>query len=372
MGQPNDDVEELAAFYRFLADAEFDGYCDLYARLARAIADDRELLDRIVVMAPATKVLPILLFAAVHFVVLGEPGSDLAACYRGDDGAPADPWPLFAQLVDERHDELAELVATRTIQTNEVGRSSILLPTFNAVHRHFDRPLALVEVGPSAGLNLFFDRFAYTYDDGVELGDPSSTVRLDCAVRGGAAPPRHGSPPPVQSRVGVDLAPVDVTDDDACPWLEACVWPRQTERSERLRAAIALARAEPPDLRRGNALDQLPALVAATDPGSVTCIYATWVLAYFSHDEREALGRLLSELGAERDLAIVTSEYPSVAPGIDRPDRLAAVDEPTAASLVGLATWRGGERVAGPVAWCHAHGRWIDWLDPTTADSPAS
>jgi len=360
------DVDELADFYRFLAEAEFDGYCDLYARVARAVADDRALLDRVVTMAPAPKILPILLFAAVHFLVLDDPDGELAACYRGDPGAAQDPWPLFRRLVDDRFDELAELVATRTIQTNEVGRSSVLLPAFTAVHRRFGRPLSLVELGPSAGLNLFFDRFAYRYDDGVELGDPAAGVRLECAVRGDTAPPRD-VPPPVRGRVGVDLAPVDVTDPEACRWLEACLWPRLTDRSRRLRAAIELARTDPPDLRRGSALDLLPALVAAADPDSVVCLYATWVLAYFSHDERDALGALLDELGAERDLALVTSEYPSVAPGIDRPGRPAAVAEAKGASLVGLATWQGGVRTGAPVAWCHAHGAWIDWLDPATA-----
>lgn len=362
------EVEELADHYRYLADAEFDGYCDLYARIARAMADDRPLLDRVVAMAPAAKIIPVLLNAAVHAVVLAEPDSELAACYRGDEGAATDPWPLFRELLDERFDELAEVVATRTIQTNEVGRSSILLPAFTAVHRRFDRPLSLIELGPSAGLNLFFDRFAYRYSDGVELGDPQAGVRLECSVLGDASPPRGTDAPPVRRRVGVDLAPVDVTDPEACRWLEACVWPRLTERSQRLRAAIELARSDPPDLRRGNALDELPGLVAASDPDTVVCIYATWVIAYFSRDERAALGRLLDELGAERDLALVTSEYPGIAPGIERPGRAAAIAEAKGASLVGLTSWRDGRRTAAPVAWCHAHGTWIDWLDPATAD----
>ena len=178
------DADELADFYRFLAEAEFDGYCDLYARLARATADDPALLASIATMAPATKVLPVLLFAAVHHLVLAAPDSELAACYRGDDGAPPTRGPPTAPSSTDRFDELAELVATRTIQTNEVGRSSVLLPALTAVHRRFDRPLTLVELGPSAGLNLFFDRFGYRYDDGVVLGDPDAGVQLECAVVG--------------------------------------------------------------------------------------------------------------------------------------------------------------------------------------------
>ena len=361
-------ADELADFYRFLAEAEFDGYCDLYARLARATADDPALLASIATMAPAAKVLPVLLFAAVHHLVLAEPDSALAACYRGDDGATSDPWPAYRSLVADRFDELAELVATRTIQTNEVGRSSVLLPALTAVHRRFDRPLTLVELGPSAGLNLYFDRFGYHYDDGVILGDPHAGVQLECAVIGDTVPPRDATPPPVVARLGIDLSPVDVTDPEACRWLEACVWPRLTDRSHRLRAAIELARSDPPDLRRGNVLDLLDGVVAETDPDTVVCLTATWVLAYFSREQRAELGSLLARLGAERDLAIVSGEYPSVAPGIDRPARDADVTEAKGASLVGLASWHDGRREAAPIAWCHAHGTWLDWLDPATSD----
>jgi hypothetical protein len=369
--EPSSPVQELADFYRYLAEAEFDGYCDLYARLARSIADDRDLLERITTMAPATKVLPILLNAAVHFTVLGEPDLPLAACYRGDADAPADPWPLFRDLVDQRFDELAERVASRTIQTNEVGRSSVLLPLLTSVHRTFDRPLSLIELGPSAGLNLFFDRFGYRYDDGRVLGDPSAGVQLTCAVVGDLRPPLDASPPPVRSRLGIDLAPVDITDPVSRRWLEACIWPQLTDRSTRLRAAMDLARTDPPDLHRGNALDLLADLVTACDPDTVVCVFATWVLAYFSHDQRAELGVLLDQLGTDRDLALVTSEYPSIAPFVDRPERPAAGSGAKGASVVGRVTWSAGVRQAAPVAWCHAHGAWIDWLDPATAEGPA-
>lgn len=363
-----DAVAELASFYRYLADAEFDDYCDLYAHLARHLADDREMLERVVTMAPATKVLPVLLFAAVHVTVLDEPGLELAACYRGDRDAPADAWPLLRSFLDERFDDLADLVERRTIQTNEVGRSAVLLPAFTNVHRAAGRPLTLIELGPSAGLNLFFDRFAIRYSDGVVVGPPASTVQLECELRGPLTPPRDRVAPPVRSRLGIDLAPVDITDPDACRWLEACVWPQLTDRARRLRAAIDLARTAPPDLRAGNALDLLGDVVERSDPDTVVCVYASWVLAYFSHDQRGELGEALDRLGATRDLALVTAEYPSVAPFIDRPERAPEGGDGHAATVVGTTTWIGGHRRSAPVAWCHAHGAWIDWLDPATSD----
>lgn len=356
------DVDELASFYRYLAEAEFDGYCDLYARVARAMADDTELLARVVTLAPAAKVLPILLFAAVHHLVLADPTSTLALIYAGGEG---DPWPPFRALVDERFDDLRTLVATRTIQTNEVGRSAVLLPVLHAVHRQVERPLALVEIGPSAGLNLLLDRFGYRYDlpggESLRVGDASSPVQLVCEVRGDR-PPLMPAPPPIAAREGIDLNPVDVADPVASRWLEACVWPLVPDRADRLRAALDLARQDPPQLHRGNALDLLAPTIDALPEAVVPCVLATWALAYFSREGRLQVGEVLDELGAGRDLALITGEYPSIAPFIDRPHRDASGADGQGASLLGLSTWVDGQRSSRPIAWTHAHGRWIDWL----------
>ena len=317
-------------------------------------------------MAAATKVLPVLINAAVHHLVLGEPDLELAAIYRGAGG---DPWPAFRQLLFARADDLRTTAATRTIQTNEVARSSVLLAAFTEVHHQFDRPLAIIEVGPSAGLNLLFDRYGHTFGDGRTAGDPTSPVQLRCEVRGPLVPPLPSAPLPIASRAGIDIEPIDVHDEDACRWLEACLWPLVPERADRLRAAIAIARTDPPTLHRGRATDLLPTLLDALDRDVVPCIVSTWVLAYFTKEERTAFRALLDDVGAARDLACVTSEYPSVAPWIERPGREPADNAGQAASILGLATWQGSRSDDRTAAWNHAHGAWIDWLDPESSPS---
>lgn len=377
--QGHADIDELADFYRHLAEAEFAGYCELYATLARAVAADEAMLERVAAMAPAAKIIPVLLFAAVHDRVLADPGSALAAIYRGEPTAPADPYPTFRTFVVEHHDELAAVVRTRSIQTNEVGRSAILACGLTAVQRRFGRPVAMIEIGPSAGLNLFADRFGYRYaraaDDPiadrfatpVTLGPVDAGVQLSCEVRGPLAPPLDDAVPAIGHRAGIDLAPVDVRDDEACRWLEACLWPQIPQRAERLRAAIALARTDPPTLVRGDVFTDLAALVEAVPEGLVPVVTSTWVLAYFSRDDRTRVGELLDAIGATRDLALLTAEYPSIAPGIERPTRPATDPSGQAATLIGLTTWLGGERRAAPLAWAQAHGRWLDWVDVDTA-----
>jgi hypothetical protein len=359
-------VAELAAFYEYLAVAEFDGYCDLYAAIARGMAGDREALELVASLAAAPKLLPVLVNAAVHHLTLREPDLELAAIYRGE---PGDPWPPFRQLLFDRVADIRATTDTHTVQTNEVSRSSVLVAAFTAVHERFDRPLAIIEVGPSAGLNLLFDRYGHTFGDGRTAGDPTSPVQLRCELRGPLLPPLPSAPLPIASRAGIDIDPIDVHDEDKCRWLEACLWPLVPERADRLRAAIEIARTDPPTLHRGTATDLLPGLLDALDPEVVPCIVSTWVLGYFSKDERAAFRALLADAGAQRDLACVTSEYPSVAPWIDRPPREAADNAGQAASILGLAAWADGHGDDRALAWNHAHGTWIDWLD--TESSPS-
>jgi hypothetical protein len=355
------DLDTLAAFYRHLAATEFEGYCDLYARIATAMAADRELLARVHALAPAPKIVPILLFAAVHDLVLREPHQELAAIYRTGAG---DPWPPFRALVEERAAELAVTMAARSIQTNEVGRCVPLAAALTAAHRRVGRPLALVEVGASAGLNLLFDRYAHTLGDAAVLGDPSSPVRLDCEPRGTLRPPWGPALPPVGRRVGIDVEPVDVGDATDRRWLRACVWPRVPDRPERLRAALGLATAVAPEVRRGDGLDLLEPVVAELAAGDVVvCVVFSWALAYFDHSGRRKVGERLDALGGRHDLLCVTAEYPGVTPWIEAPPDPAG----RRATLLGLASWARGRREARPLAWVHAHGRWIDWLDEATA-----
>ena len=204
----------------------------LYHRLATGIAAD-PALAALLLSAPPMQRQPVLLFACIHDLLLaGRPDEGLARFYpdlvaEPDDG---DPMPAFAAFTAAHADELAELLVTRSTQTNEIGRCALLLPAFGLVADEIG-PLAHVDVGASAGLNLLLDRYHYTYEPGRQLGRPS-TVELRCGTRGRVRLP--SALPPIVERVGLDRSPVDVDDDDAARWLTACVWPDQTDRVERL------------------------------------------------------------------------------------------------------------------------------------------
>jgi hypothetical protein len=365
-----EDATKVAAIFRFLAEVEFPGYSPLYEHLATRIADER-WIPALIARHNRTPYAPILFFACVREVALVHPDEPLAAHYdgvvEGRDALDPDPWLMFRTLVAERRDEIGALLETRSIQTNEVGRSAALLPAFTVVARRFDRPLALIEIGCSAGLNLFFERFRIDYGPAGSVGPPDSPVRLASAVRGDLVPPIPTEAPPVRSRLGLDLHPIDVTDPVATRWLEACVWPDVPHRVERLRAAIGLAQAEPPELRAGNAVDLVAEAVRSVPDDAVACLDSTWVLAYFSDDERARLHAVLDDLGRDRALAYVTAEYvDNGGPWLPAPPRPTTVVEHKAPTLLGLGLWDHGHTEHRALAWMPPHGQWLDWLDPTT------
>jgi len=311
----------------------------------------------------------VLFLAATHDLVLDEDASELAAIYRGD--SVADPWPPFRDLVDRRRDDLADRLQTRSVQTNEVGRSAAIALALAAMGP-MDRAVTLVELGPSAGLNLFVDRWRIDYErDGAPLtsiGPPDAAVRLHCELRGPSVPARH-TLPTIAGRTGVDPAPIDASDPEASRWLRACVWPGVPERPHRLAAALEVVGADPPTLVRGDAVTDLAPLVRASDPATVPVVVSTWALAYVRAEGRAAVFDALESVGAERDLALVTLEEPRCTswltpPGSSGSVRLEAGDgTPT---MLGLRMWRDGVATSTPLAMSHPHGRWVHWLDPGT------
>jgi hypothetical protein len=250
-----------------------------------------------------------------------------------------------------------------SVQTNEVGRTAAVLPALTVVHQHYERPLALIELGPSAGLNLFFDRYRVQYSNGTSAGPADSPVQLSCECLGPNAPPVPTTPLPIASREGIDLNPMDVTDADDRRWLEACLWPGLDYRRDRLRAALELASVDPPRLHRGSAGEWLEHVLSNVPAEAVACVMSTWVLGYFSGDDRRQLKKILDTYAKTRPVALVTGEYPGVVSWVPEPATKAPIDDPRGASLLGVSCWDAGDLDVRAVAWMQAHGTWLNWLE---------
>ncbi len=328
----------------------------LYAALSAEIAQDPAVWG-LLEAAPAGQQMPVLLFATVHDLVLRGEAPELAAYYPSVAAAPLPPseaFPAFRETCGRHADEIRATVATRSTQTNEVGRCAVFLPALGLLETEVG-PLSLVDVGASAGLNLLLDRYAYRYEPGGTVGGPSP-VTLACGTRGSV--PLPSAPPQITGRLGLDAEPIDVCDPDQAGWLEACVWPDQLDRFQRLRAALAMARTDPPPVRRGDAVEDLaPAVTDAADSGHPTLL-TSWVLNYLSPRQRVDFVARLDDLAHGHDISWVAAESPALTPELPFG---AAADDPEDRTVLSLVRWRGGQREVGTLAVVHPHGFWMHW-----------
>lgn len=270
-----------------------------------------------------------------------QPNLVLAAARWHGAPAPA-PYAELRRVLLEREPEVRATVLARATQTNEVGRLATLVPVLALV----DGPLALVEVGASAGLCLYPDRYDYAWPPAGGLTGSGGPLLSAEATGDLPVPSRH---PEVAWRGGVDLNPLDVTDADATAWLENLVWPEQDERRERLRAAIEVARRDPPDLRRGDLLDHLDGLVEEAAPHGTPVVFHSAVVAYLEEADRDRFQDLMTGLVADGRCRWISNEGPRVLPEVT-----GDLDVPPGRFVTALD--------GVPVARSHGHGHSLDWL----------
>jgi Uncharacterized protein conserved in bacteria (DUF2332) len=178
----------IASFCR----ADVQNASPLYAWLALQAAEDREIL-RLVLHANPRPQRPHLLFAAVQYLLFSGIQDELAQFYPNLTTKPRpceEAYPHFRAFCLKHADEIRRLVTVYGVQTNEVGRCANLLLAFDRVaQRGGGRPLAMIELGPSAGLNMLWDRYGYDYGGVGYIGDHLAPVQLHCELRGNIWPP---------------------------------------------------------------------------------------------------------------------------------------------------------------------------------------
>ena len=317
------DAVATAERYRSMGERQLRGISPTYERLCLGVAGDREVLQLLDTLPPPKRQ-PNLLLGAVRFL----------------DG-PVASYPQFRAFVTSSWDELAATMLARRTQTNEATRCTAYLPALATL----PQPLALLEVGASAGLCLYPDRYAYRYDDDSVLGE--STLVLRCRTSGPVPVPRRL--PSVVWRRGLDLNPLDVRADEDMRWLQALVWPEQTTRFEVLRRAIGIARQDPVVIAQGDLTTELLS-VAATAPRNATLVvFHSAVAAYLGAAQRAAFRAELDKLRAGRPLVWLSNEGPGVCVDIPTPE-----GDPVPFVLA---------REDVPLAFTSPHGDWLSWFE---------
>ena len=369
-------IDELAASLLLLADSDFHGYSPLYESLAHSLAADADTLAFVCDNVAGTSRwgrVAVLFLAAVHDAALACPDSRLAAIYRGE--TDDDPHQALVELVADERERVVTSLQTRSVQTNEVARSAVIMPAVVEAGLG-DRPVTLIEMGPSAGLNLLMDRYRIDYlrtanpGDGNRDGDavvatagpPASALTIRCELRGDHVPLLDPHPV-VAHRTGVDLSPLLIDDAADRRWLRACVWPGAVDRAALLDAAVAMAVDHPPELVKGDAVTDLAPMVAAAPAATVPVVVSSWALAYVSSADRT---RIIGQLGAiDRGgpVALVTVEEPRFTPWLAIDPGTAPAGSDGTPTAVGLTVWDSGHMSTRHLGWCHPHGRWLQWCD---------
>ena len=341
-------LEELAQRFAWFAKHDCQHASPLYEHFSLQIAHDPELLALASYARPGQPV-PNLLFGAVQFLLLQGVQHPLAAFYfsiPASSSKQADPYPLFRSFCFEHWEEIQRLMATHLVQTNEVRRCACLLPAFELVARRTQRrPLALVEIGTSAGLNLLWDQYGYDYGEGQRCGDEHASVQLHCSLRGAKRPALPAAFPPVASRIGIDLNPIDVHDPAATLWLRALIWPEHDKRVQLLTNALAVAQQHTPTILAGDALALLPDVMATIPAETTLCLYHTFVINQFSPTAREQLAALFAHEATKRDLYVISIAW--------------QVDEILTLCLI---SYEDGIKTEKALARCSGHARWMEWL----------
>ena len=312
-----------------------------YEALSETVASNQALLA----LARVCRVgqpIPNLFFAAVKRTVASFPGSELAEHYRRAEAGNR-PTPrlgrAFTEFVLANRDRIVQHLETRMVQTNEVGRCAYLLPGFLTIAaENPDKPLALLDVGASAGLNLNWDQYRYRYSTGDEYGPADSKVVIECEARN-ELPDLPTTLPEVNFRVGIDLSPVDLGDDEEYRWMQALLWPEHLDRASLLYAARDVWLRLPPTVLAGDALDMLPETLKNAPQESALCVFHCHALNQFPAGARKRFDGILRATSMERVVYHIPSEGERVS--------LRRIVSGTATTLL--------------TARRQVHGKWIEW-----------
>jgi hypothetical protein len=290
------------------------------------VAGDADLLRRLDSL-PAVKRQPNLLLASVRYL-----------------GGPIASYEEFASFVRDRWEDVSDTVRQRRTQTNEPRRCATLLPALAAL----PQPLALLEVGASAGLCLYPDRMRYRYvsESGAAHVVGDAALEVSCSIRGPV--PIPADVPDVVWRRGLDLAPLDVRDDEDVRWLQALIWPGEDDRVALLHEAVAALRTDRSPVVEGDLTRDLVDAAADVPSEAMLVVYHSAVLAYLDATARGRFRDQLAELRRRRTVVWISNEAPGVAVDIAAPDGarpfVLAEDEV-------------------PLAFASGHGQWLEWFD---------
>lgn len=293
---------EISRKFRRFAIDECRESSPLYEFLSLRIADDAELIE-LASSANKGQPVPNLFLGAVHYLLLKGKKHPLSEFYPSISNNPErgeNAFPAFVDFCKNYSCEIIDLLENKIVQTNEVRRCSYLYPVFSHIYQMTNKPLALIEIGTSAGLQLFVDHYRYSYGTKEIYGNPVSDVLLSSQIKGGKSWLQHMNQPEVATRIGVDLHINDVRNAEDYLWLKALIWPEHVERRDLFERAASYVSQQTLSLIEGDGVEILRSLAAGIPEEQVVCIFHTHVANQMPVETKEKLLEHIKEIGKQR------------------------------------------------------------------------
>jgi len=354
------DLEDARRRYRFAFNDEDRARLPFYSALLTALEND-EQAQVLLAEVKVEQRNPMLILASLHLAALmGH--RVLAPIYSlARHGQLDDPSRAAAEVLGVVRDEpdTVRRELHRSTQTNEPGRSAVFQAVIALVATRTQRVINIVDVGTSAGINLYFDQFP------VRSHDDDNPLTLVC--RDSSSIDRSLPLPHVVARVGVDPSPLDLSIEGDRRWLQACYWPEEPRRMARL-DAILLARPSWPTTKilKGTARERFDDALALCDESALTIVVNSYALGYFTESDQMAFFDEMTRRCATSNVAWISLESPFM---VQWPTSHTTSDRARNGATQILVTLPGGSPTQW--GWCHHHGLWMTLDDDAVASSTA-
>ncbi|WP_422661247.1 DUF2332 domain-containing protein [Paenibacillus sp. EC2-1] len=298
------DIQVLSERFRIFAERECRDSSLLYEHLAANIANDLDLLT-LAAHSKSGQPVPNLLLGAVHYLLLSGVEHELGAYYATIADQPKEASGAIFYFKDfciQNENKIIQLLESKRVQTNEVRRCTYLYPSFCHIYRISKKPLTLIELGTSAGLQLLWDQYTYSYNSSQKYGSEHSTLEISAEIKGDKFPFLFEHSPPVTRRIGLDLHVNNLNNPEDYLWLKALIWPEHKERNTYFEKAADYLKSQPIELIEGDGISILPEIIPTISQDSSICIFHTHVANQIPADSKNKLSAQIQSLGNEREV----------------------------------------------------------------------
>ncbi|WP_373605002.1 DUF2332 domain-containing protein [Bacillus sp. AFS017336] len=298
---------QLKQRFKQFAKYECENSSSLYEYLSLKIAEDEEVLD-LCSYAQDGQPVPNLLFGSVHYLLMSGKPHPLKEFYPSLVDAPKgfkDSYLYFQNFCKKFRKEIIHLIQTKMVQTNEVRRCAYLYPCFSYIYKKVNKPISLIEIGTSAGLQLLWDQYKYSYNLSEELyGKLTSKVLIQSEVKDKtpAMLSLLDTAPPVVDRYGIDLHINNLSNEEDYLWLKALIWPEHIERRELFEKAVNCMKENEINLIEADGVKIIPEVVKQLSNDSILCIFHTHVANQIPVEGKQSLLQTVEDISKKRDV----------------------------------------------------------------------